>query len=108
MLRSEYRDFISQTSMYAVWDDHDFGMNDSAGGEALAPWKIKNLEVFMTDGRFNRSRKGTQPGTMLGAAQKQWLMNGLKHSTAKFKVIGSGTMWTDKADKGGKDSWSGK
>jgi alkaline phosphatase D len=138
MLRTEYRNFISQTSMYAVWDDHDFGMNDSAGGEQSADWKNKNLEVFqqnwlnphygsphqndgvwhnftvgdvevfMTDGRFNRTEKGEGPGTMLGAAQKQWLMDGLKNSKAKFKVIGSGTMWTNKADKGGKDSWSGK
>lgn len=138
MLRTEYRDFISQTSMYAVWDDHDFGMDDSAGGEASAPWKEKNLEVFkqnwnnphygtnsaadgvwhsfsigdvevfMTDGRYNRSQKNKVPGTMLGQAQKQWLMNGLKNSKATFKIIGSGTMWTNEADKDGKDSWSGK
>ncbi|WP_017443646.1 metallophosphoesterase family protein [Gayadomonas joobiniege] len=37
MLKKEYRDFISQTSMYAVWDDHDFGLNDSFGGLTEQP-----------------------------------------------------------------------
>lgn len=137
MLREEYRDFISQTSMYAVWDDHDFGLDDAYGGDRIAPWKIKNLnvfkqnwnnpfygnkdkptgtyhnftigqvEVFMTDGRFNRTELTKVPGTMLGAEQKAWLLKSLKASTATFKIIASGTMWTEHSDKKGRDSWSG-
>lgn len=44
---------------------------------------------------------------MLGPTQKKWLLDGLRKSKAKFKVIASGTLWTETADKGGKDSWWG-
>jgi alkaline phosphatase D len=142
MLRKEYRHFIAQTSMYAVWDDHDMGDNDCAGGPGMdAPWKLPNLNVFqqnwnnpfygsppkapgtwhnftmgdveffMLDGRFYRSdikNKHDTTNTMLGEKQKQWLLHSLGESTAKFKVLCSGTMWHDLADKGGKDSWAGK
>ncbi|MGE4550136.1 MAG: alkaline phosphatase D family protein, partial [Opitutales bacterium] len=59
---------------------------------------------FMTDGRYYRDFK---KGTMLGPAQKKWLKEKLSASTATFKVIASGTLWTETADKGGKDSWWG-
>ena len=58
----------------------------------------------MTDGRYYRDFKKK---TMLGPVQKQWLLNALKNSKATFKVIASGTLWTETADKGGKDSWWG-
>ena len=141
MLRAEYREFIAQIPQYAVWDDHDMGMDDSAGGAGLdEPWKLLNLEVFkqnwnnpsygspkapgtwhsfrvgdaeffMLDGRFYRSdikNPDDVSSTMLGKVQKEWLLRGLKESTATFKVLGSGTMWHDKADKGGRDSWAGE
>ena len=44
---------------------------------------------------------------MLGPVQKKWLLSGLKASKATFKVIASGTLWTEHADKGGRDSWWG-
>ena len=44
---------------------------------------------------------------MLGPVQKKWLLAKLKASKATFKVIASGTLWTETADKGGKDSWWG-
>jgi alkaline phosphatase D len=38
----EYQNFISRTSVYAVWDDHDFADNDSWGTTAIdsPAWKI--------------------------------------------------------------------
>jgi alkaline phosphatase D len=69
----------------------------------------------MLDGRFYRyglrHLKNAQKGkelqtTMLGQAQLEWLISMLKKSTAKFKVLASGTMWHDLADKGGRDSWA--
>ncbi|MGC6424155.1 MAG: alkaline phosphatase D family protein [Lentimonas sp.] len=140
MLRAEYREFIAQTAMYATWDDHDFGENDSAGGPGLIkPWKLPNfkvfaqnwnnpsygtpdtpgtwhsfvmgdVEVFMLDGRMYRTDPkdpSDTRNTMLGEVQKQWLLNALKSSTAKFKVLASSTMWHDLADKKGRDSWAG-
>jgi len=58
----------------------------------------------MTDGRCYRSFKD---GTMLGPVQKAWLLDGLRASRATFKVVASGTLWTEHADKGGRDSWWG-
>ena len=135
-LRPEYRRLTAGTAIYSIWDDHDFGKNDCEGGpEKFKPdwklpvWKvfkenwinpyygggaeqpgcwydfsIGDVDFFMTDGRYYRSWKD---GTMLGPVQKKWLLGKLKASKAKFKVIASGTLWTETADKGGKDSWWG-
>jgi len=135
-LRPEYRRLTASTAMYAIWDDHDFGANDCAGGlDPFKPdWKVPvwrvfqenwnnpyygggeeqpgcwfdfsigDVDFFMTDGRYYRSFKD---GTMLGPAQKQWLLKKLAASKATFKVIASGTLWTETADKGGADSWWG-
>ncbi len=134
-LSPAYSELISSVGMYAVWDDHDMAMNDSSGGAGLnAAWKRPNWNVFrqnwnnphygggeslpgtwhsfslgdvdffMTDGRFYRDKKD---GTMLGPDQTKWLLDGLAKAKGKFKVIASGTMFADGADKGGKDSWAG-
>jgi len=135
-LRPEYQRLSSTSAIYAIWDDHDFGKNDCAGGpEKFKPdwklpvWKvfcenwpnpyfgggekqpgcwfdfsIGDVDFFMTDGRYYRAYK---QGTMLGPVQKKWLLEKLKASKATFKVIASGTLWTETADKGGKDSWWG-
>jgi alkaline phosphatase D len=130
-----FRRFVASTAIYAIYDDHDFGDNDVKGGpdpfkpawkpEALRVFRenwvnpyygggekapgcwhdasIGDVDVFMTDGRYY-----AQPGkTMLGAAQKRWLLDRLAASKATFKVLASGTLWTEQADKGGKDSWEG-
>ena len=44
---------------------------------------------------------------MLGPEQKRWLLEALAAGKGTFKVIASGTMWADGADKDGKDSWAG-
>jgi len=135
-LRPEFRRMTASTAIYSIWDDHDFGDNDCEGGpETFKPawklpvWKvftenwvnpyygggakqpgcwydfnIGDVDFFMTDGRYYRSYEN---GTMLGPVQKKWLLAKLKASKATFKVIASGTLWTETADKGGKDSWWG-
>lgn len=134
-LSPAYSELVGSVAMYGVWDDHDMAMNDWSGGAGLdAPWKIPNWRVFkenwnnphygggeetpgtwhsfslgdvdffMTDGRFYRDKKDK---TMLGPDQKKWLLEGLAAAKGKFKVIASGTMWSDGADKDGKDSWAG-
>ena len=134
-LSPAYRELINSVGMYAVWDDHDMAMNDSSGGAGLkAEWKRPNWNVFkqnwnnphygaapetpgtwhsfslgdvdffMTDGRFYRDKNNK---TMLGPVQKKWLLDGLANAKGKFKVIASGTMFADGADKRGKDSWAG-
>jgi len=135
-LRPEYRRMTASTGIYAIWDDHDFGKNDCSGGPKrfdpdwkLPAWKVfrenwnnpyygggetqpgcwfdfslGDVDFFMTDGRYYRA---FGDGTMLGPVQKKWLLAKLKASKATFKVIASGTLWTQFADKGGKDSWEG-
>ncbi len=134
-LSPAWAELAASVGLYAVWDDHDMAMNDSQGGAGLdAAWKRPNWQVFrenwnnpaygggesmpgtwhqftlgdvdffMTDGRFYRDKADQ---TMLGPDQKAWLLDALRSSKAKVKVLASGTMWADEADKGGKDSWSG-
>jgi len=135
-LRPEYRRLTASTSMYAIWDDHDFGDNDCAGGlDPFKPeWKVPAWRVFKEN--WNNPYYGggeDQPGcwfdfsigdvdffmtdgryyrdfgegTMLGPAQKEWLKRRLKASDATFKLIVSPVEWTKYADKGGGDSWWG-
>ncbi|MFZ4515620.1 MAG: alkaline phosphatase D family protein [Acidimicrobiia bacterium] len=60
------------------------------------------VEVFVTDGRQYRI-----PGeTMLGEAQCDWLLNGLRTSTATWKLVVSSTAFT-RLDKDHADSWTG-
>ncbi len=135
-LRPEFTRLTASTATYAIYDDHDLGKNDSAGGPArfkpdwkFQSWKvfrenwnnpaygggdeqpgcwhdfsISDVDFFMLDNRYYRSFEN---GTMLGPVQKEWLLAKLKASKATFKVIASGTLWTEHADKGGKDSWWG-
>lgn len=117
----------------AIWDDHDFGYNNSdrnnavkemthrlfrrwwanpAGGTADTPGiffrhSFGPVDIFMLDGRYHRDPPDHPDGpdkTMLGAGQKAWLKRELKASKAVFKILVSGTGWT-LAEKDG-DSWA--
>ena len=46
--RPEWRRLVSSTPVYAIYDDHDFGTNDSWGGPEIDTpmWKRKVWEVF--------------------------------------------------------------
>jgi len=46
--RPEYRDFTASTSIFAIWDDHDFTTNDSWGGPEIdkPEWKIPVWRTF--------------------------------------------------------------
>lgn len=110
------RRFLAETPVYVVWDDHEIRNNFSgpfdehmpAGRQAFREyWPIASplqdphrlyravqygadLELFILDVRQYRSRNGDRDSaskTMLGAAQLAWLLNGLRTSTATWKVI---------------------
>ncbi|WP_372845834.1 alkaline phosphatase [Pontiella sp.] len=63
------------------------------------------VEIIMLDTRSCRdnARQGER-GSYLGERQMAWLTKTLRDSTAPFKVISSGTMWSDYVTKA-KDSW---
>ena len=107
---------LQRMSVYAIWDDHEV-RNDFAGSvEPLMPigrqafldyWPIvppheeperlyrrvrwgRLLELFILDTRQYRSdnRQPDGPGkTMLGAAQRRWLLDAVTSSTATWKVV---------------------
>lgn len=117
----------------ATWDDHDFGYNDSDGANPVKPMTLKlfkrwwanpaagtadtpgtffrhsfgPIDIFMLDGRYHRDSPNAPDGpakTMLGAGQKAWLKRELKASKATFKLLVSGTGWSN-AERPG-DSWA--
>jgi len=126
-----YGALFKKVPVFALWDDHDFGPNDSDG---TFPGKEESLKTFteffanpaagqpddpgiyfkatygavdffMLDGRYHRSpNKAPEDGmkTMLGAKQLAWLKRELLASKALVKVIGSGSEWQS---DGSLDSW---
>ncbi len=126
----EFATVLRNVPTYSMWDDHDYGPNDSDGttnGKEGSLWGWKQfwtnpaagtaevpgafykfswgeVEFFIVDGRYHRSpdrAPDDDEKRMLGDGQFAWLLQGLKSSTAKFKVIASGS--TLHHGKG--DSW---
>ncbi|MFP4173857.1 MAG: alkaline phosphatase D family protein [Candidatus Hydrogenedentota bacterium] len=62
----EWRDLVAGRGVYAIWDDHDFGLDDSYGGPEIDhfPWKRPVWHVFQQN--WNNPAYGgghTQPGS---------------------------------------------
>ncbi len=118
----------------AVWDDHDYGLNDHdrtnpIKDEALAvfqqywpnpsyglpdapgvffSYSYGGVDFFFLDCRYYRDPNDapdTPDKTFLGAKQLQWLKDELKSSDGVFKVLVSGSGWTSAKGEGG-DSWA--
>jgi len=126
-----FQRFARATSIYAVWDDHEVANNFDRtharlpiGRQAfLESWPIRPdpadptrmyravrwgrlLELFILDTRQYRSPEFDRDDarkTMLGAAQKAWLLRGLAASPAAFKVVGTSVP----LKYHGVDSWEG-
>jgi alkaline phosphatase D len=113
---SALRNLLASVPVFVVWDDHEVRNNFAgrfddqmpAGRQAFREyWPIASpaddpqrlyrtmrygadVEVFILDTRSYRSRNSDPDGpekTMLGPAQLAWLLDGLKQSTATWKVI---------------------
>ena len=127
-IRSRYRKsrgvadlqpFLACCSHYAIWDDHDFGPNDSDWTNPLKKQSLKafndywanpsagldgckgvffkftwgDAEFFMLDDRYHRTPNRAPQGegrTMLGERQIDWLLDGLSSSIATFKIVACG------------------
>lgn len=127
-----YRALAARVPSYNIWDDHDYGPNDSDGsaqGKEISLATFKDfwpnpsygepdnpgiyfrfsrgqIDFFMLDVRYHRSPdKMIDDGskTMLGARQLAWLKRELEASTAKVKIIASGSEWQRFSHA---DSWS--
>ena len=116
-----FRELAAQVPVVGIWDDHDFGPNNSDGtlpgkenslrafkefwanaafGEPENPgcyhrFSRGDVDFFMLDVRYYRSPDNApkdDPGkTMLGARQLEWLKRELKASKAKIKFIAAGS-----------------
>lgn len=107
--------FLAKVPVYAMWDDHEVA-NDFNRTHPLIPlgrqafreyWPIRNpqsdptvlyravswgpmADLFLLDCRQYRSPQRDADGagkTMLGATQKAWFKEALRHSTATFKFV---------------------
>ena len=119
------------TPIYAIWDDHDYGPNDSDGTtkgkeESLATFTQfwanaaygepgnpgiyhkftrRDMDFFLLDVRYHRTpNRATNVAnkTMLGAGQLAWLKRELMASRAPIKFIASGSEWQTDSQP---DSW---
>ncbi|MEC9093048.1 MAG: alkaline phosphatase D family protein [Planctomycetota bacterium] len=115
----------ASTPVWGTWDDHDFGGNDTDGKiankqairQAFTEYRAQKqfgdgkhgvytkfrhgpIEVFMIDPRyFSQSEPSpvdSKKPTCLGKTQWNWLRDGLKQSTAPFKLLATGMIWDDK------------
>ncbi|HKJ67112.1 MAG TPA: alkaline phosphatase D family protein [bacterium] len=120
------RTVLATTPIYGIWDDHDYGPNNSdrtfqwrdltldiftrywpnpSAGTAETPgafysFRIGDAEFFVLDDRYHRDPNySSDRKQMLGAGQLAWLKQGLQSSTATFKIlVNGGVMTVDRHD----------
>lgn len=131
-LQSRQHNLYRNVATAYVYDDHDFGPNDSDGlaagrdvvtqvyrerwphyalgeGPGANPiyqtWKIGRIQFVMLDSRAERSPNSTPDNpskTLLGDTQIEWLRNVLETTTAKALVIVNPSQWMGT----GIDTWA--
>jgi len=132
----QWRSLVATTSVYTIYDDHDFGTNDCIPGAEIEnpKWKHEVVDVFKENWN-NPSNGGGEEnpgcwheyyfgdvhsimldgiyyreldiGSMLGNFQKEWLFRVRVSSKAKFIVIASPVPWSPGVKPGSKDTWDG-
>ncbi len=107
-LKEPISSFLQSKQQYAIWDDHDYGSDNSDGSFKSKKSSLKvfqqfwsnpkndtfnyytfqqqDCQFFMLDDRYNNSKDKI----ILGKTQLDWLKNELLKSTATFKFIGIG------------------
>ncbi len=128
------RTLLRNTPQLAVWDDHDFCLNDQdrrnpaketalkvfenywanpAYGEKNNPgtyfrYHYAGVDFFFIDVRYYRDPNDAPDDgskTMLGERQLEWLKEGLTKSDAAFKILVSGSGWSQSKGPDG-EAWS--
>lgn len=127
--------YFRRTSVYAIWDDHEVRNNFAGPTEPLMEtgrrafidyfpiWPPRDdpgrlyrkfrwgalLELFILDTRQYRSPDTALDGpgkTMLGAAQRRWLLEAVSSSSAVWKVVVSSVPLSVPTGGRAHDSWS--
>ncbi|MEI8047442.1 MAG: alkaline phosphatase D family protein [Bacteroidota bacterium] len=114
----ELQEFFASTQNYAIWDDHDFGPNNSNksfcnknqtwdafrlfwGNPSYGTGDIKgaitsfqwgDADFFLLDNRWYRDADeiSKEDKTMIGAKQLDWFLENLAFSKATFKIVAIG------------------
>lgn len=118
----EVQPLLASTHNYAIWDDHDYGSNDSdrtfRGKEAslrifqdywmnptyglpdtpgvFTSFSWSDVDFFLLDDRYHRSPNAMPDGPdkrMYGRAQLDWLKSSLASSRATFKIVAGGNQF---------------
>jgi len=73
-----------------AWDEY-FPVRGSPAGERYRSWRWgAHVEAFLLDTRLHRDAQETVDGpakTMLGPQQRQWLIDGVSTSRARYKLV---------------------
>lgn len=114
----ELQPLLASTHHYAIWDDHDYGPNDSdrsfvhkdmatevfkmfwanpsvglpGQGGITSFFQWADIDFFLLDDRYFRTPNNRKTGdrTILGEAQIEWLIDALAASKAPFKIVAIG------------------
>ena len=114
----EMQALLASANHFAIWDDHDFGPNDSDRSyiykditlEAFelfwgnpsfglpdqkgttSFFQYNDMDFFLLDNRYFRSPnyRSTTERTILGKEQLEWLIDALTSSQAPFKLVAIG------------------
>jgi alkaline phosphatase D len=122
---SELQFLMANTPQYAIWDDHDFGPNNSDRGfiqkefskdvfelfwanpshgnpdlnGITNQFEWSDCQFFLLDNRYNRAPNDRKDGqrTILGTDQLEWFKDALLSSTATFKFVAIGGQFLNTA-----------
>lgn len=114
----ELQALLGSSHHYAIWDDHDFGPNNSDRGLWNKEWTLEafklfwgnpsfgvngqpgittqfqwaDVQFFLLDNRYYRTPNNRISGkrSILGEQQFEWLIDALVKSAAPFKVVAIG------------------
>ena len=115
----EMQPLLASTAHYAIWDDHDYGPNDSDGTwlHKEEAWNVfssfwgnptfgvdgrkgcttrfqyADVDFFLLDNRYFRTPNkcaSCPDRTLLGKDQLEWFLAALASSTAPFKLVAIG------------------
>lgn len=119
--KSETKSFLQQSEHYFIWDDHDFGPNNSNtyfegkdaslkafinqtanpyyGTDSISgnfySFQKHNVKFICLDNRTYRTIDTTVNSIYLGDQQLNWLYGELKNSTADFNIIIGGSQFSN-------------
>ncbi|AWG21708.1 phosphodiesterase [Flavobacterium faecale] len=87
--RSFYNKYLTQKAFKDFWANKSYGMDPSQQEGVYTTFNWGDAEFFLLDNRFFRSPDERKTGklTMLGDKQLEWLIDALATSRANFKIV---------------------